>query len=628
VSERLSRSKAEKDPAAFLASIRHATPHPLWLGGVPAPLPKGAKRREKVHVSASRVHALQSAGSGEVVAWIDDGTRLVLEKTSLARALDRMEAAGYRYLKSHARYAVRVDRLAGVCIARDPIEVPAKSSREVAPQALDLSRLAIAIEPREDGTEMVSFYDPKDPTTLISGPIEPFKARRYQLRIQGHTEDACPIGPGDTQERVITALAPFTAPPLEKLERPVPESRYPQTVREEGLVTIGGHAFWSLAMNPEATAEEKAAWIQRWTIHNLPLEEALEVFRYAGRPSDAQRPRDWINKERAIKNVIWQVYQWLTWGIIDSIKRGDADGDGELPGDDEDDWWDDPNVPQDPDAKKPNIRTLWYRYGKGALKNWGIYKPGDDGTFQTEIKTLAREKGLFRYRDFGFKDVLRKRRAIGEERPQLLVFTEKQGMEELTQLFAHRVKGSHLILSGEPPKITMEYLTTALVEALLPRGPLAEQEVHVFGLVDYNAAGSNILESVHDDLVHYGRLEDPEGKGFKAVHAHNLLYADDMTDEEILSHRTAQVHFREEWRYVGGKRTKVRHFEAGNPSRFTFVEKWFNEKVKDPRFHEKTVYAGGLIEEVYFGLEVDDHPEDFLKERFKTIVTSHKLLKP
>ena len=106
------------------------------------------------------------------------------------------------------------------------------------------------------------------------------------------------------------------------------------------------------------------------------------------------------------------------------------------------------------------------------------------------------------------------------------------------------------------------------------------------------------------------------------------LCVEDMSDEEIISHRTAQVHFREEWRYVGGKRTKVRHYEAGNPSRFTFVQKRFKAHGNDQRFHELNVYSGGLTEEVYFGLEVDDHPEELLKNRFKDIVTRLKLLKP
>lgn len=630
MSEPLSLAAAAEDPAAFLAALRCAAPHPFWLAGQPEPLPPKASKAEKVHVPAARVHALESVAATKVRAWLDDGSRLLLEKVGLAAALARFEAAGYRFLKSHSRYAVRIDRLAGVAIDRDPIEVQPKPSRPAkVPKAepLDLAKLSVAIEAREDGSPLVSFSDPEAGPPLPGvGPIEPFKARRFVLRVQGH-DASCPIGPGTTGEKVVEALAPFTAPPLQKLDRPVPESREAERIRTEGLITVGGHAFWALAMKPDKTEEEKAAWLARWTVHNLPLDEALALFRYASGPATAAEPRDWINKDRAIKNVIWQVHQWLTWGLIDSIKRVDEGGDGELPGDGDDDWWDDPDAPDDPDSKKPNIRTLWYRYGKGALKNWGIYKKGDDGTFQTQIKTLARDKGLFRYRDFGFKDVLRKRRAIGAERPHLLVFTEKQGMEELTQLFARRVGGSHLVLSGEPPKITMEYLTAALVEALAPRGPLAGQEVHVFGLVDFNAAGTNILSSVRSDIEHYARLEDPEGKGLKAVHAHSLIYAEDMADEEILAHRTAQVHYREEWRYVGGRRLKVRHYEAGNPSRFTLVEEWFKEHVKDPRFHERTVYTGGLTEEVYFGLEVDDHPEELLKTRFRDIVTRLKLLK-
>lgn len=655
MSSRLSLTQAKKDPAAFLARLRAAAPAPLHFVGFPDPLPDGGSSRERHHVPVEDVQFIDSLGGPELLLHLRDGSRLRTEGATLAQVLKPIQAAGYRFLKPHRATAIRVELLAGAAIERDEIDqLPPPEPRPSVTQ-VDAPGLAYEVTFDEEGQRSLRAYDPAflelppalrelDELGITAGIMA---ARRYRLRF-ANTDATSPIGPGTTEERVIAEIAPYTVPPLTRLDRSEPEPRGIKLQREQGLVTIGGPAFWRLALKAEKTDEEKADWRDAWMLRHLPVEEGVRLFRYATKPTvELEEDEEfllkyWIDKSQAIRNSIWQVHQWLQWGVLDVIKREDEE--------DEDDWWDEPVPPpvarvleddeadedeeedeEDPDANKPNVRTLWYRFGKGMLKDWKLYRKKDDGVFDHTITTMARRLGLVRYRDFGFKDTLRKDRALGEFRPHLLVVTEKDTMEGLTLKMAKHVGGSHLVLSGEPPKITMEYLTEELIEVLKQKGPLEEQEVHVFGLVDFNAAGTNILESVQEDLVHYGRYVDDDGKERKlgAVHAHTLVYSEDMPDELVEKKRTAQIHYREEWVYVGNKRYRGKVFEegAGNVSRLTFVKEWYEEKVKDPRFHRRVVHPDKMVEEWYYGIEVDDHPPGRLKQRFKQIVTKLKLLK-
>lgn len=632
MSEPLSLQQATADPRAFLERLRQATPAPLMIAGYPEPPLAGERAKVRRHVLAIEVDSIDSLGGSDLRLHLRDGTRLRTEGATLAALLGYLERAGYRFLKPHNHHALRIERAGGVGIDRDPIPLPApqrarrsmaKEDNQIHP---DLARLQVEIVGDEDGSTAIRFVEPL-PTR---SSIELQKATRYHLRLAS-SEATCPIGPGETQKRVIGRLAPFTCPSLTRLDRPEPDSRYAETVRNEGLVTVGGADFWALAMKKEKTQAERDAWIEQHKISNLTVAEAAALFSYKGTPAGASETKDWIERTKAMKNIVWQVHQWMQWGIIDAIKRleeetTDPDPD---PGDDDDDWdWDEPGDPDDPEEKKPNIRTLWYRYGKDALVNWGIHRDKkDEENFQRFIPYLARNQALFLYREFGFKDRMRKRRAIGTRRPHILVATEKDGMEGTATQFARQVGGSHLVLSGQPPKITMEYLTSDLLHELLKRGPLEAQEVHVFGLVDFNAAGYDILESIRSDIEHY--VHRISGTRLKAVHSHNLVHIADMTDELIFTERKLQVQYQEKWVYVGGTRVKGKDFSdgAGNFSRLTTVKDWFDAHINDPRFHEVEKVGPGLVKETYYGLEIDDHPPGRLRRRFQDIVTKLKLLK-
>lgn len=645
MSRPLSLTQAKKDPAAFLTRLRTATPSPLYFVGFPDPPPGGRASRESHHVPVEDVQFIESLGGPELLLHLRDGSRLRTEGATLGQVLNRIQVAGYRFLKPHRTTAVRVELLAGVGIERE--EIGEFSSPDPRPSItqVDAPGLAYEVTIDDEGQRNLRAYDPAvvelspalrklDESGLTVGIMA---ARRYRLRF-ANTTATSPIGPGKTEEELVAEVAPCTVPPLTRLDRSEPEPRAIKLQREQGLLTVGGPEFWRLALKAEKTDEEKEAWRDAWMLRNLSVEEGVRLFHYATQPTleegEELEPKHWIDKSQAIRNSIWQVHQWLQWGVLDVLKREDEE--------DDDDWWDDPptvppvarvleDEPDDPDADKPNVRTLWYRFGKGMLKDWQLYRKKDDDVFDHTITKMARELGLVRYRDFGFKDTLRKYRALGEQRPHLVVITEKDTMEGLTLKMAERVGGSHLVLSGEPPKITMEYLTEELIEVLKQKGPLEDQEVHVFGLVDFNAAGTNILESVQEDIIHYGRYVDEDGRErkLKAVHAHTLVYSEDMPDALVESKRTAQIHYKEEWVYVGNKRYRAKVFEegAGNVSRLTFVKDWYERVVKDPRFHRRVVHPGNMVEEWYYGLEVDDHPPSRLKQRFKQIVTKLKLLK-
>lgn len=630
MSRALSLTAAKRDPQAFLDRLREALPAPLLVAGYPDPSPDGKRPKERRHVAAEDIDAVDSLGGDQLRLRLRDGTSLLIEGTTLATLLRRLRRAGYRFLKPHKHHAIRVERAGGIGIDRDPIPDMPRPSRtrklaEARSLRPDLSRLEAEVVRDEDGSRVVRLLDRAG--GLEDLPLQSFLLgggeRRFHLQLRS-SEATCPIGPGRTEARVVEALAPFTCPPVTRLDRPEPDSRYALRARREGLITVGGPEFWRLAMKKEKTQEERDAWISQHQISGLSVEDAIRLFRYKGQPQGATEPKHWIERSTAMKNIIWQVHQWMQWGIIDAIKRVEdeqGDGGGGSGGDDGD-WWDLPGDDDDAAEKKANIRTLWYRYGKDAFTGWDIHRDNKDSfDFLAFVSHLARSQELVLYREFDFKDRLRRRRSIGTSRPHLLVVTEKDGMEGLTLLFAKRIGGGHLLLSGEPPKITMEYLTRDLVHELEKQGDLEEQEVHVFGLVDFNAAGSNILESVRSDIEHY--VERLTGRSLRAVHSHNLVDPTDMTDELVLTERKLQVQYEERWVYVGGRRVKAKDFSdgAGNVSRLTVVRDWYDELVQDERFHEVEKIERGLVRETYYGLEIDDHPPSRLKQRFRDIVT-------
>jgi len=636
MSDPLSLQQAKRDPKAFLERLRQAAPAPLLIAGYPDPPPGGKRPKVRRHVLAEEIDSIDSLGTDSLLLHLRDGTRVQTEGTTIGKLVSRLVDGGYRFLKPHKHHAIRIERAGGIGVDRDPLPAPAepRASLSSVPEPHefepDLSRMEVEIVRDEDGGQAIRMVDPLAALDALDLRVRVFEKLRYHLWISS-SDAPCPIGPGNTEERVMAALAPFTSPPLVQLQRPEPDSRYAKRARDEGLITVGGPAFWRLAMKREKTQEEKDSWIARHQISNLSVAEAAQLFRYKGAPSGAAELRDWIERSTAMKNIIWQVHQWMQWGIIDAIRRLEEEPAEPEPGTGDDDdggFWDLPGDDDDPEEKKPNIRTLWYRYGKDALTGWGIHREHkDDEEFQSFVPYLARNQELFLYSELGFKDRMRKRRAIGATRPHLLVVTEKDGMEGLTTLFAKVVGGSHLVLSGQPPKITMEYLTRDLVHELTKRGDLSNQEVHIFGLVDFNAAGYDILESVRADVEHY--VERLTGAKLKAVHSHNLVDPDDMSDALVLEERKLQVQYEEKWVYVGGSRVKAKDFSdgAGSVSRLTVVRKWFEEHINDPRFHETEKVAPGLLKETYYGLEIDDHPPSRLKRRFRDIVTELRLLR-
>lgn len=592
------------DPQGFLARLLAARPRELYIVGLPDPLPKGAGRNPpKRHVLADQIQVLESVAGGEVGLHLLDGTRIKIE-ARLSHLVQKLTKAGYRIHKPHNDYAVRIDRLQAVATVappEDPPEPPLEPPEPVPPPATPLAIV-------RDGISSYSMLVASEARgrSLDASPVKLLGKKhsgpRYQLLSPG-LDTPCPIAPGKAEEVLIDLLAQVTAPAIPRLDRPVPESAHATVLRQQRILTVGGPDFWALILKkPPAPGDaaakaareaEKKAFRLRWAIQRISKEEALRLFPLSTDP-------DAVNKPVATRNIIWQVHQWLQGGLIQSITdEEDDDQDG--------DWWDDDT---------PNLRALWYRFGKIALKRWAdVDEVKDDERFNQTLTRMARRLELVRYSDFGFVDRMAKARALGTTRPHLILVTEKADMEGFTKKLAEKVGASHLILQGEPPHITMDYLTRELCERLTADGSLADRTVHAFGLCDFNAAGANILESVIEDIAYYGKPY-----GLRKVESHNLVDLARLPDEVVFAKRASQAHYVEQWVHVGGKKVKARKFSDGSPSFLTRVEQWFKGQVNDPRFHQLVELEGGLKEETYFGLEVNTLPRRPLVERFVEVL--------
>ena len=154
-----------------------------------------------------------------------------------------------------------------------------------------------------------------------------------------------------------------------------------------------------------------------------------------------------------------------------------------------------------------NLRTFWYRFIKPAVlrvpdadRNCAA---ADDATTHVLTQLIEQER-LFDYQDFGFNDANWRSRAIGLQRPHVLLFAEKTAHVRLMARLHLRLGVSFVALGGSPGACTSAY-TAAQLLAALPRDAQGKTPpVHLIGLVDYDPAGAGIAASFADQLRSFG----------------------------------------------------------------------------------------------------------------------------
>lgn len=171
-----------------------------------------------------------------------------------------------------------------------------------------------------------------------------------------------------------------------------------------------------------------------------------------------------------IKSVIWQAYNWIQEGREAPILG--------------------------------NIRTFWYRWVKPAMAKVPKKYHGKMDPYDLMLRLFAEmvlDLKLFKYGDFDFTDENWENRRIGESRPELLLFAEKQGWIRFLRELHEEHGVSILALGGFPSALTSEYTAEAL-EGKLAAG----QAVRLIGIVDYDPSGELIARSFREQLEQVG----------------------------------------------------------------------------------------------------------------------------
>lgn len=305
------------------------------------------------------------------------------------------------------------------------------------------------------------------------------------------------------------------------LEHLTPFNPFDKFLRQHELIDFGARELPGLDRTDEAAKE---AFRHRWDIKGFSFEQIRRYFK--------QVSTEKIDTVRLIRNLIWQKYRWIVWGIDEKF-RGD-------------------------------IRTLWYQVEAALEHHPELIGQVSAESYYEGLNYLIVQKRIFKYRDIGFIDDRSDYRKIGEKRPAFLLASEKIGhfyrLEEMAEPYGITV----VCTKGQVPHITIEYLAEELAAAGVE---LARVTPEIFMVTDFDWAGKSIGENFAAGLV--------EDTPIEAVHFHPLVKLEHFTDQEIVRARTPGARFtRQEGRDVPYEETTQEDLAA--------AKKWF-EGVGDPR---------------------------------------------
>lgn len=150
-----------------------------------------------------------------------------------------------------------------------------------------------------------------------------------------------------------------------------------------------------------------------------------------------------------------------------------------------------------------NLRSYWYIRAKPTLDRAGataraLRETLDDLT-GAKFAQFVGDLRLFAYREFGFADSSAHLRRIGSDNPHIIVVAEKEGQLGTISLLARRFGCTIIALGGHPSLSATEHFANALHD-----GGLAERELLVMTLVDFDPAGDSIATSFINQLRQVG----------------------------------------------------------------------------------------------------------------------------
>lgn len=331
----------------------------------------------------------------------------------------------------------------------------------------------------------------------------------------------------------------------------VPDHPDDRRLRQLELTDFGWRELYKL--DPQDT-QAVEVFRKKWDIKQFDRKTMLKHFRQVG--------ENQIKKRRVIKNIIYQLYRWMKKGI-EPLSDG-------------------------------NIRSLWYRIKAVLAYHSDILDPEDVDVFYDVLTEMIEESQLFRYKDFGFMDVNEPYRRIGEERPDVILASEKIGHYNFIHDLAGEVGSSFICLRGEPAHISLEYFSDDLFETV------GDRRKSVFIISDINPAGYSIAGNLVEGLKRHGHQ-------FKKVLP--LVDLSIFTDDQIGYSRCPVVRYEEA---AGGELIPIPPANAGQ---ITKARDWFFNVIQDDRLFSSRIVGGRKIYTIW-GIESDAASREIIKRRF------------
>ena len=364
----------------------------------------------------------------------------------------------------------------------------------------------------------------------------------------------------------------------------MPEHPHDKRLRLMGLIDFGWRELEALDAEDSKAVDN---FKKKWDIKQFSQKRMLSYFRQYGAKV--------LNKKRAIKNIIYQLFRWIKKGI-----EPKSDG---------------------------NIRSLWYKVKTVLARHSNALTSSDVDTFYSTLQEMVEIEHLFRYKDFGFMDMNEPYRGIGAKLPEIVLASEKRGHYIFIRRLANEAGVSFVCMNGEPAVLSLEYFSDDLKKVLQPnladtngnsdadntsmhrqnrRNKRASESsdsgkpLTVLCISDVDPAGYSIENSLVSGLRRNGHQVNKVVK---------LVDLSNFTDEEIEIVRYPVVSYEL-------KDKVIVPIAPATMSQVTKSRQWWETLGCDERLiSEKTMADGRKVVTIY-GIESDAADREQIKEKF------------
>lgn len=373
------------------------------------------------------------------------------------------------------------------------------------------------------------------------------ESKECELHLEG-IEETVPVTE-TYRKRVQKALG------ITNFDHLIPDNPTDKKFRELGILQFGWRELDRLEVRDQQAVD---AFIKKWDIKQFSKEKMLKYFRQVG--------ENIIDTRKLIKNIIYQLYQFIKKGI-EPLSDG-------------------------------NIRSLWYRIKAILAYHSNALEPGDVDIFYDVLTEMVEDYMLFKYKDFGFMDVNEPYRGIGSKRPEIILASEKIGHYPFIKGVAEETGVSFICMKGEPAHISLEYFSDDLMEQV------GNVKKSVYCVSDIDPAG----HSIEGNLI-----EGLKKNGHEIKEQVTLVDLSIFKEGDVQYIRVPVVKYEK-------KGNEIIPIAPASMGQVTKARNWFDTVIQDDRLKTVQVFTGddGKPKTVVtiWGVESDAAEQPKIRERF------------